>query len=692
VTLLPGHRYAFGGSFKNALGSAPSTWLEYGVMKEQPKGGEIATGEFSYVYNLNTWMGADTLNVDTTFEEYFPLSGGENGIIAIPDTVADTEWFIVIKTGCWGATEFDPDTKFDFLFDDIALYDVSVVNTGGNMEDASAWKFYYNVADAHNVDGTTEFGYTANTPAAGEGGCYRVSTYGQSATFTYQAVDVIPGHRYQLTGAFKNALESAPSTWLEFGVMREEPGGGEVATSEFSFVYNLNTWMGADTLNVDTTFEDYFPFSGQKDGIFLVPDTVTDTQWYILIKTGCWGATEFDPDTKFDFLFDEIYLVDLGLEPWITLPVSKVVVGTVDSGDDFTGSVRMKYDADSVYMIFNVVDDVIVNTGTSYQVDNIEVYFDMDNSKNAHYPRNGGWVASIDAAYDANDYQLRLVPDVAFSTNNSARPASASIAGGYNQIYTQTDNGYQFILNIAWETLMPGFVAEGGALIGFDVLWSDNDVSASDANRNQITWNSPTDKPFNDPSLFGVLQLTPNGSFVALTDTEKPTAPTNLVAVADGSSITLTWDASTDNRVVHQYIISDKTAVIDTIYAKASGNSYTLKNLENGSHRPGVVAMDVYGNKSAKVQTENITIAVSADLLAEAGYRVYPNPTNGMVRISSNSRSAVQLSVYNLTGERVHNELFTESCLLNLSQHKKGMYLLYLTTEGNTTISKLMIK
>ena len=84
----------------------------------------------------------------------------------------------------------------------------------------------------------------------------------------------------------------------------------------------------------------------------------------------------------------------------------------------------MSWDSDSIYMVYDVVDDSIVNAGASYQVDNIEIYFDMDNSKNIHYPRNGGWLQPIDAAYDTNDYQLRLVPDVAFAVNNNpARPA-----------------------------------------------------------------------------------------------------------------------------------------------------------------------------------------------------------------------------------------------------------------------------
>jgi len=690
ITLLPGHRYSWTGAFKNALDSVQNTWLEYGIMKNQPTGGEITTDQFSFVYNLNTWMGADTLNVDTTFDKYFPMSGGENGIISIPDTVSDTQWFIVIKTGCWGDLG-QQTTKFDFLFDDIAVYDISLTNIGGNMEDATAWKFYYNVKDAKDTLGIHEFNYTAAKPAAGKGGNYHINTYGQSATFTYQPVEVIPGHRYQLTGAFRSTLDSIQNTWLEFGVMKDEPGGGEVTTDQFFFVYNLNTWMGKDTLNVDTTFPEYFPSNIGKDGIFLVPDTITDTQWWILIKTGCWGDLGSNT-TQFDFLFDEIYLTDLGLEPWVTLPIQNVVVGTVDDAADFTGSVTMKYDVDSVYMKFNIVDDKIVAEGTAYQVDNIEVYFDMDNSKNIHWPRNGGWRASIDAAYDANDYQLRLVPGVDFATNNSARPASASIADGYNQVYNVTDNGYEFILNIAWETLLPGFAPEGGELIGFDVLVSDNDVSASDANRNQITWNSPTDKPFNDPSIFGELLLTPSGSFIVNQDTEKPTDPTNLAATQTAMDVTLTWDPSTDNRVVNNYIVFDKTKAVDTILAAETGNKFVFKAISAGAHKLGVTAVDMYGNKSAKATLDfTVEDKTSANELSRA-IGVYPNPSQGLFNVSVDSPSAVKASVFNMVGEIVYKGEFINNTVIDLTTFNKGVYFLNLTIDGTSHVSKLVVK
>ena len=143
--------------------------------------------------------------------------------------------------------------------------------------------------------------------------------------------------------------------------------------------------------------------------------------------------------------------------------------------------------------------------------------------------------------YDTNDYQLRLVPNVPFATNNAAKPGIAISGTSVNQVYTRTENGYQFVLNIAWNGLLKGFEPVADKLIGFDVLLSDNDATASDANRNQITWNSPTPNPFNDPSLFGVLEFVAAGGFHAIPDEEAPTAPATVTATLNGSDVVVTW-------------------------------------------------------------------------------------------------------------------------------------------------------
>jgi hypothetical protein len=420
----------------------------------------------------------------------------------------------------------------------------------------------------------------------------------------------------------------------------------------------------------------------------------------LVIGTGSWWSDNTRPgdgtywDCQFSYLKNIIFTP---ITAKVTvLPIENVVVGTVDSPEDYTGQVTLSWDPDSLYMVFDVVDDSIVNTGASYQVDNIEIYFDMDNSKNIHWPRNGGWMKPVDDAYDTNDYQLRLVPDVPFVTNNTAKPGISISDTSVNQVYTRTADGYQFVLNIAWNGLLKGFTPAADKLIGFDVLLSDNDKSASDANRNQITWNSPTANPYNDPSLFGVLEFVAAGYFNVIPDEEKPTAPATVTATLSGSDVVVTWDAATDNRVVQQYIIMNNTAAVqavDTILAKETDNTYTVTGLKQGrKYTFGIIAIDVYGNKSNKTNAAEIEIPVGIEELAASGMMVYPNPSNGLFNITSESNGAVSLEVYNLTGGRVASSVFTQNTMLDLSKFSRGVYFLHLSAEGKTLITKLIVQ
>ncbi len=558
---------------------------------------------------------------------------------------------------------------------------------GGNMEDSTAWNFYWGTNGPDSA-GTHKFNYTDDTPAAGEGGCYMVSSFGQSASFLWQPVTITPGHKYLITGAFKNAsVDTIANTWVELFITKVMPAGGEVSTA---IGYSMNTWHGPDTLNFDGTFQDDFLLANTESKEILIPDTETQTEWYLVLKAGCWNNLA-DPDPTFILLFDEIYLTDLGVAS-TSFAIENIIFGTVDDAEDFTGTVNMSWDADSVYLKFIIVDDSIVNAGASYQVDNIEIYFDMDNSKNVHWPRNQGWQQAVDDAYDDNDFQLRLVPDVPFATNNTARPGGPSIvAGSERQVYTRTADGYEFILNIAWDSLLLGFNAEVGTVIGFDVLHSDNDAVASNANRNQITFNSPTEYPYNDPCLFGTLELRSNGTFLRILDEENPTVPANLAAAVNVDDVVLTWDASTDNIVVHQYIVRQGSDAIDTILAKQTGNTYTVQNLAVGDYSFRVRALDVYENMSSWSSTIDVTVT-SVDENDVARLRLYPNPARDVLNISS-EELIKSVTITDIIGKEVMKiDINASGAQLSVEGLNKGLYFVTVKFSEGSSVSRIIIE
>ena len=106
-------------------------------------------------------------------------------------------------------------------------------------------------------------------------------------------------------------------------------------------------------------------------------------------------------------------------------------------------------------------------------------------------------------------------------------------------------------------------------------------------------------------SAMSTLQVTTGQD--ATPDTQAPTAPTNLLAQIGSNSVQLSWTASTDNRAVIGYIISQDGVVIDTVLAPlltkfVSGLAVTT------AYTFEVVAYDAAKNKSAKAEKTVTTL------------------------------------------------------------------------------------
>ncbi len=596
---------------------------------------------------------------------------------------ADT---LVIGTGSWWSDNQRPnsesywDLQYSYLKNiKFETFENAGINNGGNMEDPSAWNVYWGING--NDTGSYEFNYTDEVPAAGEGGCYRVTGAGQVANMLWQPITIVPGHRYVLEGAYKYIADSAVNVWVEYFLTRVKPAGGEISTA---MGWSLNTWMTGVDLVFDGTFQDDFVIQNSKTAEILIPDTVTQTEWYLAMKAGSWNAND-DTVPVFDILFDEIYVYDIGAPTYSEFYVSKLVDGTIDSPEDFTVTLKMNWDTTAVYLLFDVIDDSI-NTNLNaniYENDNVEVYFDLRNTKIQNWPRDNGWPMPYTSGADGN-FQLRIVHDSAWSKYNG------TMIPGANLVHAVIDGGYQIQATLPWSEMDSTFTPAADAEIGFDVLASDNDAVVN--KRNQVSWNAPNTFIWIDPAQWGTLKLLANGTFEVIPDDVNPTNPANVVATVDGANVSLTWDASTDNRVVQSYIINQGFNNIDTLPAKQTGNSTTISALAPGGYTFGVTAVDIYGNQSARINAPRITIVSGIEELSGSHMMIYPNPSNGIFTIKSESNVSVSLEVFNITGGLVTSAEFAENYTLDLSSYSKGVYFLHLKAKGETHITKLIVQ
>jgi len=370
-------------------------------------------------------------------------------------------------------------------------------------------------------------------------------------------------------------------------------------------------------------------------------------------------------------------VVEEPAKPTTEILVKRIVDGEVTDDVDYKCVANLRWDADSIYVALEINDDSLYDGAANvWDNDNIELYFDMDNTKNPTWPRNAGWPAT---SYDANDYQLRILPGKAWDTYN------ASVSGA-NLVTTMKDGGYDITVSIPWDSLLVGFTPVAGTKIGFDILASDNDSDK----RNQITWNAKTPMPWNDASLFGTLEFVADGTFKPIADATAPEKPVVTATVA-GSTVTLAWALPSDNVAVMSYNVKQNGAVIkESIYAIEAGNTLTINDLADGSYKFSVFCYDNSGNSSVGDVTVLVNTVAVNDV--KAGFKAYPNPSNGIVYVVTGSSNASVMDVFNMTGERVMSKTFVNNCVIDLSNTPKGIYLLNVVTDNKVKTNKVEIR
>ncbi len=205
-----------------------------------------------------------------------------------------------------------------------------------------------------------------------------------------------------------------------------------------------------------------------------------------------------------------------------TFEAGNVLVGTGIEDADLSGTIKVLWDETNVYLLAEVTDDSGQNDSpNTYEDDNVEVYFDIDNSKSS--------------PYDANDVQYSFGWND--GTTVGALPATRSVTG-ITYTILDTESGYTVEARIPWTTLQG--TPEDGKEIGFDFMINDDDNGAGrDGKR---SWNATADQAWQDASLFGTLKLA-----------EKKSEVTPLITELEGGTLILYPNPAGNVLVVEGY-------------------------------------------------------------------------------------------------------------------------------------------
>ncbi|RQW03032.1 T9SS C-terminal target domain-containing protein, partial [candidate division KSB1 bacterium] len=161
-------------------------------------------------------------------------------------------------------------------------------------------------------------------------------------------------------------------------------------------------------------------------------------------------------------------------------------ISTVSGWDDMRYTANLMWKGDNLFIYLTVMDDMI-NMGTDYNTDGVEIYFDANNSKGETYD-------------GVDDIQLRF--NVGESTTDEIDASlSGFIKDGIDYVVEETDLGWDLEVSFTLGDLQ---VAPGEEF-GFDIQLNDADETTR--GNNMVRWWSDDNNEWQNASLFGTANL-----------------------------------------------------------------------------------------------------------------------------------------------------------------------------------------
>lgn len=162
----------------------------------------------------------------------------------------------------------------------------------------------------------------------------------------------------------------------------------------------------------------------------------------------------------------------------------KILMGSIDNEQDLSVKFKLAWDENAIYLLTRIIDDAKVrDSGDNlFLDDDLEVYFDMDNSKSSYY--------------DLGDFHYRFT----FQDSQIVETQFNAVKG-ITFAPRLMEDGYQAEIAFPWSALNSR--AKNGKLIGFDLQVNDDDDGG--IRDGKLGWWANSDNA--RPSLFGQVKM-----------------------------------------------------------------------------------------------------------------------------------------------------------------------------------------
>ncbi len=244
--------------------------------------------------------------------------------------------------------------------------------------------------------------------------------------------------------------------------------------------------------------------------------------------------------------------------------------------------------------------------------------------------------------------------------------------------------------NISWSA------STETTLVGYNIyMKNDTNTSYVKINTSPITGTTYTDNCLLYPGIYKYmvralkLETTPSGTYYnmseGIADTAKNT--TNLSIYAQFT-----------NTLIANTVSFSNTSINANVYVWSFGNGLTSASpnpsttyTANGTYTVTLIASNACNADTSTTVITILTVGLNK-LNLDNSFNVSPNPANTSIVISNQACENCSVVIFNNEGKLVYQQQnITTNLKINVSDYKKGLYLIKLTDKENRSISKKLI-
>ena len=485
--------------------------------------------------------------------------------------------------------------------------------------------------------------------------------------------------------------------------------------------YNTTNAAGGTLLGTVNRSKDLAPTvsaDGWYSYAFNIPGTLTGAGYINFLGTSAYGNNIFVDEIVVEQIpANDAEMSALNVDSIISNGVIPIAGTIKNNGLLDINSIDIKWQLDAGTIYSQSITGLNITAGQTYNF----THNDQWTATPGLYSLKV-WVSNINGgSVDSDATNDQIIKSISVASGSTARtplyekfssstcPPCATFNGTYFAPFLNSGTNADEIAFVSYQVNWPGtgdpyYTAETGTRVsyygvtGAPTLYVD---SKDGTNFNTALLQSDLDLALNNPAYF-TLSATKNlvGNDIEVVVNSTPflsgTYKLHVVVVEKLTSLNATSNGETEFHNVMMKMLPDASGTTIT-YTHDVPETTTLNASLLGTFIEDINDLDVivFIQNQATKQVMQARVATQAlannNVASTSKIKVYPNPSNGIVKIST--ETPVDVIVTDITGKVVFtmNQVTNES-QMNLSSLQKGIYLAKIISEGSEETQKIILK